>query len=477
MKPLLSRRIVASLHPPGDSTIQRISGWPVLLFAALFFPAIAGAQMPLPEPAVTRSSVSGQFVVISPNPLPSSARPPAAVTNADFVQLDPALLAVSAERVKKPLWRELGIDLTTPWRGRIFLALHPAESPDENVTIISTRFADAWSYRVELPDVSSRTSLTRALTGALLLELANRGNSGDRSAEIPAWLTEGLTQQLLSSGATELILSPPDKAVNGLPENRTVAVEHGVDAFAKVRPALRDHPALTFEQLSWPDDAQLRGDDGGVYHASAQLFVNGLLNLNHGAEHLRAMLQMLPRYYNWQTAFRAAFAADFPQPIDLEKWWALQTVIFAAGDAGTAWTPAVSSGKLAEILSVPVEFRSASNSLPARAAISLQAVIRNFDSARQTAILQTKLRDLGLAQWRMAPQFAVLTDAYRRALADYLGGNNDAAPAVRAIVKRPQTATLNKSVADTVRKLDALDAQRRTMENSIQPNIAAKKPQ
>ena len=68
---------------------------------------------------------------------------------------------------------------------------------------------------------------------------------------------------------------------------------------------------------------------------------------------------------------------------------------FAARDPGPQWTPAVSREKLDEILSVPVDMRAASNDLPAHAEISLQAVIRNFDSARQTEILQTKLRDLG----------------------------------------------------------------------------------
>ena len=146
--------------------------------------------------------------------------------------------------------------------------------------------------------------------------------------------------------------------------------------------------------MSWPDDAQLGGDDGGLYRASAQLFVSKLLALNDGAKNLRAMLQMLPRCYNWQTAFRAAFAADFPRPIDLEKWWALQTVSFAARDAGPVWTPAASRGKLDEILSVPVEVRSAPTNMPVHAAIPLQAVIRNFDFDRQQAVLQARLRDL-----------------------------------------------------------------------------------
>ena len=94
--------------------------------------------------------------------------------------------------------------------------------------------------------------------------------------------------------------------------------------------------------MSWPDEAQLSGADGGVYRASAQLFVNELLELKDGPAHLRAMLATLPEFYNWQTAFQSAFREDFPRPLDVEKWWALQVVNFVARDPGPAWTPAVS---------------------------------------------------------------------------------------------------------------------------------------
>ena len=440
--------------------------------AALCLAAAARAQLPLPG-ATTFSSVSGQFVVGGANTASPLFRPPMAASDTAFVRLEPALLAVSAERVKQAVWRQLGIDASAPWRGRILLALHPAATPDENVTIVFSRLVGVWNYRVELPDILSRARLTRALTGAVLLELANRDNPNARSAEIPAWLTEGLSQLLLAPGVADVILSPPDQAVNGLLQNRIVAVRHGVDPLAPARSVLNDHRALTFDELSWPDDAQLNGDDDGVYRASAQLFVNALLKLNHGAEHLRAMLQMLPDCYNWQTAFRAAFAEDFPQPVDLEKWWALQTVGFSANDDGPAWTPAVSRAKLDEVLSVPVEMRSAPTNLPVHEAISLQAVILQLDFGQQAAILETELRDLEQVQWRMAPQFAVLTAAYRSALADYLGGRKTAAPANRAAVKSSSGAPSKGMAAATVKKLDALDAQRLTLDIGGPPDVPA----
>jgi hypothetical protein len=416
----------------------------------------------LPDMNVTRS-ISGQFIVTGDRQVSSFL----GVTNSDFVRLEPALLAVSAERIKQTLWGKLGINSATPWRGQIFLALHPARSLDEDVTIISERFADGWDYHVVLPDVLTRSRFLRAMTGVVLLEFANRG-AGVRSAEIPAWLTDGLSQQLLEPGMVEVILSSPARAVDGLLESRMVATQRGVDSLASARDVLRDHSALTFEQLSWPTGPQLSGADGGVYRASAQLFVNELLKLKNGPAHLRAMLQMLPRYYNWQTAFQGAFRADFSRPLDVEKWWALQVVSFIAHSPGQTWTPAVSREKLNQILSVPVDFRAVSNALPAHAEVSLQAVIRNFDSARQTAILQTKLRDLELAQFRMARSLAVLTAEYRAALAGYLGQSSAPAPHLGRL---SSSASQKVGARATLKKLDALDARRRTIESAIKPDV------
>ena len=440
----------------------------MLALGGFFLPAICRADFQLPGVNSTRS-VSGQFIVTGARQMSPLSNLPAVATSADFVRLEPALLAVSAERMKDALWRELGVN--GQWRGQIFLALHPARSLDENVTVISTPLAGSWNYRIELPDVLSRTRLARAMTGALLLEFADR-SAGARPAEIPAWLNDGLALQLLAAGSSEIILSPPDQIANAFRSAQTNATGRSFDPLAEARRTLQNHPALTFEQLSWPVGAQLSGDDGGAYRASAQLFVDKLLGLKDGPARLRTMIESLPHFYNWQTAFQTAFRKNFPRPLDVEKWWALQVVGFVARDPGPQWTPAVSRDKLDEILSVPVEMRSASNALPVHAEISLQTVIRNFDSARQAAILQIKLSDLELAQFHMAPSLAVLTDAYRRTVADYLGQGRGAAPVSRWI-KRPPVSPPKKNAGDTLKELDALDAQRRTIEETITPDVFA----
>jgi hypothetical protein len=439
----------------------------LLVLCTLFFPLVVRAQFSTPQAGSARS-ISGQFIVIGSaedSPLPNS-RNVAADTN--LVRLQPALLAISAERIKKSLWRELGINSSTPWRGQIFLALHPAQSLDEEVEIVSKPSNGNWSYLVRLPDVLPRTRFTSAMTGVLLLEFANR-NAQSHSAEIPAWLADGLSEQLLAAGSQEIILSSPDKIVNGLSVTRIDTTERGFDPLADARRVLKNSPALTFEQLSWPDDRQLSGADGGVYRASAQLFVSELLGLKNGQAHLRAMFETSPQYYNWQTAFQSAFRKDFPRPLDVEKWWALRVIVFAAREPGPQWTPAASREKLDGILGVPVEFRASSNDLPAHAEISLQAVILNFDSARQTAILENKLRDLEMAQFRIAAPLAALTDTYRRAIADYLGQGKTTGSA-RSTTKHSQAASQKADTRDTLKKLDSLDAQRRTIESAIQPD-------
>ncbi len=55
-----------------------------------------------------------------------------------------------------------------------------------------------------------------------------------------------------------------------------------------------------------------------------------LLGLKNGPAKLRALLAELPAHLNWQTAFFDAFDEDFKRPLDVEKWWALRVVNFAA---------------------------------------------------------------------------------------------------------------------------------------------------
>ena len=442
----------------------------VILSIFLLCPLLVHAQFLTGEKVSTRS-VSGQFTAVGAEQTSALAVSRRIATNADFVRLEPSLLVVSAERIREALGRELGARAGQPWHGKVYFVLHPAESTNDEATIITTAYGSGWNYRVELPDVLERGRFTRILTSVLLLEHVNRqAQPGAPVQEIPLWLAEGFAQEILAADATRVLLSSPEKIVNGVSVSRTSDRERGRDPFANARKVLHRQPALTFEQLAWPTEEQASGEDGGLYRASAQLFVSELLAVKDGPQKMLAFLAMLPRFYNWQTALFSAFHQDFSSPLAAEKWWALQVIAFMARDAGPQWSPAMSGQKLAEILSVAVELRATSNSLPTHAEVSLQSVIRNFAPDHQSAILQLRLRDLELAQSRVAPQFARLTAEYRSVLAEYLGQPLSTKRAVVQSRHRP-IAPSKASVATVMKKLDDLDAQRRRIMAGVKPDV------
>jgi len=434
------------------------------LSLGLVFLATAGRGQPAWPEQNRADSVSGQFTVWQTGGFSPLLHDAALATNASFIRLEPALLVVAAERFKQSLWNQLGLKSGTPWRGKIFLTLRPARSPGDGVTLTSSWLLQKWNYQVELPDVLLRPRYARALAAVVLLEIANR-NAADHSAELPTWLADGLAQSVLATDGAKDILSAPAHKLDGLAQSRLDQTTRGVDSLADVRRVLRDAPALTFEQLSWPTEAQVDGRDGGVYLASAQLFTHELFGLKNGAEKMRALLAQLPRYRNWQTAFYAAFRDNFHQPLDVEKWWTLQLVNLAAHDPGARWTPAFSRDRLAELLAVPVESRSRSNALPVHTVISLQAALRSFTPEQQAAVLRLKLRDLERLHFRLAPPFAALADGYHRVLAEFLGEQNKTAATGTGrnlvIARRPA------DIKSTLDKLDALDRHRREAEARV----------
>jgi hypothetical protein len=443
---------------------KRLSVFALPVFLSiLLWPRAVLADASIPG-VVLANSVSGQFVVLGSPRTSGLAGLPEIATNQDIVRLDPAFLAVSAERIKNSLLQAMGIQSQVMQGGVIYLTMQPATALDENVAVFPQRFAGHWVFHVVLPDVLPRERLVRALTSVFLMDYANRHGSLN-SAEVPAWLVEGLSQEMLAETMQNVVLSVPNQMVNSIPVDRVSISENGVDPLKSVRAVFQTYSTLTFQQLCWPTDLQLDGEDGDVYRASAHLFVSELLVLPDGPAKLRATIDALPRFYNWQTAFFSAFRQNFSTPLDVEKWWALQTVIFTAHSPGPQWTPAVSREKLDEILCVAADFRSTSNSLPVRADISLQEVIKNFSPAVQTHILQLKLYDLEVAQFRMAPSLAVLTAEYRNALAGYLG----VAPIDHrgAIVDKFPSKFV--TARDTLRILNTLDARRRSIAMATGP--------
>jgi hypothetical protein len=412
----------------------------------------AGAQFAM-SGLIPAQSADGQFIIRAPRGMELSPALAGLAANTNYILLEPALLAVSCERIKQKLWLDLGVN--SPWRGRIYLNLHSAHSPDERVTLVSQKFTDGWSYRVEMPNLLSRDRFLRIIVQALLFEFSNR-NSRDRTADIPAWLAEGLARQLRAAYERELFIRPPSKNVHGLTiDPEFVRDTHWTNPLERAQKQLRTRTPLTFEQLSWPADGQLEGEAGEVYRCNAQLLVAQLSGLKNGRANLCLLLATLPRYYSWQTAFLNAFRADFPNLLEVEKWWALQVVQFTGHELTQTWAMDESWRKLDETLQSSVDVRTDKNELPLHAEVNLQTVLREHDNARQIQLLQQKLRELDLLHLRVAREVTPTVDDYRRVIQNYLQ---------KRTVSGSNSGRLTE---ETIRQLNVLDARREALHPAL----------
>ncbi|HEY4983511.1 MAG TPA: hypothetical protein VIJ24_00450 [Verrucomicrobiae bacterium] len=436
----------------------------VTAFLALLLNAAIGqvASVGLP-PQPTRSQ-SGQFLCYG---VPGANGPPIRPfylrSNTALVDLEPWVLVVSCERIKQALGRELNV--TTPGNGKIFIFLYRAQSPDDSVVITPQRFADGWNYRVDLPNLIDRDRYLSVLTHVLLLEMANR-RASEHTAEIPIWLRDGLAQQLLLSRGIELIPPPPQWTVNGVTTTTVTVNERKTNSLARAHDVMRASPALTFDELSWPSDEDWQGGRGVQFRSSAQLFVVRLLNLKNGRASLRALIESLPQYYNWQFAFLNAFQNYFQSPLDVEKWWAVNVVQFTGSDLAQTWPSQESWQRLDETIQPTVEVRAATNQLPFYDRVTLQAVVRDWSAAQQTGVLQQTIRDLALIRTRLARGLGELADNYRLALAEYLrmrDGHENFYAKSRPEIRRAML------IRRTLKTLDALDSKRAALRPKAKP--------
>lgn len=433
-------------------------------------PSACFGQAPVEPPTAAPRAVasrSGQFLVRVTAAPPLPLRLSYLSTNQNFIQLDPMLLPVSCDRIKQGLCRQLGAD--PAWRGRIYVGLRPAESADDTVTLTSERFRDGWRYYVDLPALVERSRYVHAIVQVLLQEMANR-SAFDRSAELPAWLSEGFSRQLLASTNSEvaIILPTPQMTPAGLRVSSTMVSGRRDDPLAEAHKWLSAASPLTFQELSWPTAEQLSGEAGSVYGSSAQLFLTELLKLPEGPACLRAMLADLPRRYNWQFSFLQAFQTRFERPLDVEKWWALQIVHFTGRELTQTWPPEESWQKLDELVRSAVQVHVGTNELPLQAEVKLQTIIREWDASRQTQALQDKLRELDSLLLRVSSEVAPLATQYRQTLADFLR-NRDQGGSVFGLGKK---SARRRATEDVLRQLDALDVRRAAQRPEPKPPAA-----
>ncbi len=449
-----------------------------IIAGALAFLNLAEAQVQPPNRMVDAGakvigSGSGQFFVssrgmASPHSLDLASQP-------NMLMLQPELLAISCDRIKAQLLRE--IDIPDQWRGKIFIAVHPAWSTDESIPVVAEKFAGKWQCVVELPDVVDRNRLVAAIVRATLLEIANR-NATTGPAEIPEWLARGMARELMGSAEVKLILPPPIKQADGWNISRTTVdfsdtPQPSAGRTLKMNPltqaaaVLRQNEPLSFDELSWPTDEQLSGSGADIYGSSAQLFLNQLLREKNGAQCLRAMLVELPDNLNWQLAFQHAFEPMFKTPLDVEKWWALEVTQFSRRDLLHLLTREESMKQLDAIFDIPIHVQIG-DTAPMRAGITLQTVIRGWSRPRQLETLKGTDRALEVLRLRIAPELMPLVDQYRVVLQDYYRKRS---ASTRILMDLRLVS--DKSAEEALARLDILDAQRANLRQQVSVPVTA----
>ena len=397
------------LTPSRRSPVAKIDPSVALLLLALSFPtALPGEQ--------TLRSRSGQFIVSG---LPFTPRfvHQTTTNQVDYVRLDPAVLAVSCERIKERLLTELG--LSDNWRGTVKLRIFTVRHDSEPVQFTSVRYGDGWGYVLDVPEWITRSRLVIAVSQAVVTELANR-KAADRAAELPAWLLEGLAAYLMANNP-DLILEPATRTI------RRRGIEESI---APIRSALRARSALTLDQLSWP-----KQDTDPLYTHCAHLFVHELLHLRGGRGCMTDLIANLGDHYNWQTTFLAAFRAHFRRLVDVDKWWALTVAHVTGRDPMSLWPLAESLAQLDQIVVTPLQVRAENSALPGTTPVKLQAIIGEWDSRRLEPWLNQKISQLQALRLRSPPEALDLIDGYMLTLQNLLRKRLNKSDAIRRLAQ------------------------------------------
>ncbi len=387
---------------------------------------------------------------------------------AGIIVLTPELLAVSAERIKESLLWQLGA--SDRWRGKIRFQFKQGKSDPGHFFLESFRFSNGWNYQVTLSPKIRRSVWLRHCVAVLLLEMANR-LAGERSAEVPFWLIDGITMELRQSALLDLSPSHTERLLIGGANpglGMTTPQQLYQDALISTRQWLANNIPAGVDELFFPAAEHLQGDKQPPFSRSAHLFFRQLRALRAGKASFRQFLSSLSSRLNWQQAFFPSFHPHFKNMLDLEKWWAVTLVDFLTNPYSAPINPEKmkinahpldeSRTALQQILSpLPAFVGRKRNEIAKRAGFTLQQAIAQWDYPDQKTTLQRIINRLHLLSIYAHPQLTPLIQTYQTTLSSYLTERDRAGyqPLRRGQPRRRS----QQIVQDTQRKLDRLDAQ------------------
>lgn len=395
------------------------------------------------EPMIV-TSASKQFVVRG-LPQRSMLAPRG---NEDLVYVDPSLLVVTCDKVRRALTSELGWG--DRWRGNVYINVRPIRFDNEAIAITARPVDNRWNYYIEMPDEVDRRELFEAIVAVSLVEFADRAAT-ERSVELPPWLVEGITAHLLEGPLAGSIMQA--RTLREISDNPILVAPRTVrhaDIDQTLRKTVQTHGALTFDQMNWPEFDETNDVAAAAYRHSAHLFVRELLKLRGGPDALCATLAMLPEHLNWQTAFMRGFEAHFRRMVDVEKWWSLALVRVKTRDNAITWSTSEARLQFEEILVTPMQLPATSPAGESVIPIALQTIINDWTFEQQMPVLDRKRMLLHAARLRLPPEYSVLAEAYQASIERYVRSRS------AAWFDFTERAAADRAVAE----LNALDKQR-----------------
>lgn len=420
--------------------------------------------------AYTVYSRSGQFIIHSASPTPSSlaqVAPTGTETNR-LIPLYPDPLAVSCERIKAAVLAELR--LPDRWRGKVHVTIDPRAPAEAFPVATGRRYVEGWHFALRLPPEIEPPALVRGVVHAVLLELILR-QPAPQAPEVPLWLLEALTGQVLSRVGPDPVARPnpiTGKYGNTVGQLAGTWQERGpAEEDQRVLNQIRAHGWLTFEDISLPTPERLSGPAAAHYRACCQTLFVALRNLPQGLARLNAFLGRLPHHLNWQTAFLEVYAPLFPRLLDVEKWWALVGQQLGAPTSDRETNARLGSAWLEDLVHVEVATRTAPRASLTRQTLTLTDVLSQWDFARQRALFAARSQALRRLSRVVPEPVARLALAYAQTLDQYVAarvrlGYQPGLPGA-------QTRALTTLLESTRTQLETLEARRRELHPAPPP--------
>ena len=434
------------------------------LILAFCFVLVASAQQPVTSytrfcstcgvlGADSILSQTGQFVVHGPT---ERTFPPRWPENAPpLLELEPQLVAVTAERTKRAFLEELAVP--DSFHDKVHVLVLSRAAPLQSIRLVSHVHTDGFQYQVGLPVYLETSRLIKALVQVLLQDYSNRGSR--RSAELPTWLVEGMTRQLLSSVV-------PAPVVNRTP----LTVERlGFDRLGATRRYFQTNNPLTIQELSFSNLSAMSDAEKVRYEASSHLLVHELIRIRGGPVLLGRFVQSLPHALNWQTAFHQVYQQYFRTPLDLEKWWMLSGLEVKQRQVRESWAVSVSLDRLDALLHVPMEYRVSTNAIPQHREVTLQEFLSLADFGVQKDILGQKLQQIFFMSVNFSPEVRSVANAYEQAIDAYL--QKRALSDYQPGLKSDPEQRLQMLVNSASKNLDELDRAREDVRAGRTPKL------